>query len=178
MGEKLGFIKVQLFWKVHKNLHCPFYGFDIYLVNVKTMRTIAQIFWIFSEKLNFICNDFVYIHSVWSFCKIIIAWFLELIAIFLIWNVDYVRLGVMQEFIIHLSRNNHLPPLVVSKICSEFHNLKFGLVFWPIVQFINKTLHFNTAIPRDTLPLDMLTPQIRHYEWRQTNSTYANFSDL
>ena len=28
------------------------------------------------------------------------------------------------------------------------------------------------------LPLDMLTPQIRHYELRQKNSRYANFSDL
>ena len=36
----------------------------------------------------------------------------------------------------------------------------------------------NTAIPRDMLPLDMLTPQIRHYELRQKNSRYANFSDL
>jgi hypothetical protein len=29
------------------------YGFEIYLVNVKNMRTIAQIFVAFSEKLNF-----------------------------------------------------------------------------------------------------------------------------
>ena len=28
------------------------------------------------------------------------------------------------------------------------------------------------------LPLDMLTPQIRHYELRQKNSRYANLSDL
>ena len=35
-----------------------------------------------------------------------------------------------------------------------------------------------TAIPRDMLPLDMLTPQIRHYELWQKNSRYANFSDL
>ena len=35
-----------------------------------------------------------------------------------------------------------------------------------------------TAIPRDMLPLDMLTPQIRHYELRQKNSRYANISDL
>ena len=28
-------------------------GFDIYLVNVKTIRTIAHIFVVFSEKLNF-----------------------------------------------------------------------------------------------------------------------------
>ena len=35
------------------------YGFDIYLVNVKTIRQIAQIFVPFSEKLNFkINNDF------------------------------------------------------------------------------------------------------------------------
>ena len=29
------------------------YGFDIYLVNVKTIRRMAQIFVAFSEKLNF-----------------------------------------------------------------------------------------------------------------------------
>ena len=29
------------------------YGFEIYLVNVKTMRVIVQIFVAFSEKLNF-----------------------------------------------------------------------------------------------------------------------------
>ena len=29
------------------------YGFEIYLVNVKTIRTITQIFVAFSEKLNF-----------------------------------------------------------------------------------------------------------------------------
>ena len=28
------------------------------------------------------------------------------------------------------------------------------------------------------LPLDMLTPQIRHYELWQKNSRYANFSDF
>ena len=35
------------------------YGFEIYLVNVKTIRTIAQIFVAFSEKLNFksICGQ-------------------------------------------------------------------------------------------------------------------------
>ena len=32
------------------------YGFDIYLVNIKTMRTIAKIFEAFSEKLNFTIN--------------------------------------------------------------------------------------------------------------------------
>ena len=29
------------------------YAFEIYLVNVKTMRTVAQIFVAFSEQLNF-----------------------------------------------------------------------------------------------------------------------------
>ena len=35
-----------------------------------------------------------------------------------------------------------------------------------------------TAIPQDTLPLDMLTPQIRHYELCQKYSRSANFSDF
>ena len=46
-------IKVQLFWEGHKNVRNRPYGFEIYLVNVKTIRTIAQIFVAFSEKLNF-----------------------------------------------------------------------------------------------------------------------------
>ena len=46
-------LKVQLFSKGHKNLrHLP-RGFDIYLVNVKTMKKNAQTFVAFSEKLNF-----------------------------------------------------------------------------------------------------------------------------
>ena len=47
------FDKVQLFWKGHKNVRNGPYGFEIYLVNVKTVRTIAHIFVAFSEKLNF-----------------------------------------------------------------------------------------------------------------------------
>ena len=38
----------------HKNVRNRPYGFEIYLVNVKTMRTTAQIFLAFSEKRN--CN--------------------------------------------------------------------------------------------------------------------------
>ena len=50
---KTSFPKVQLFWEGHKNVrNCP-YGFEIYLVNVKTMRKIAKNFVAFSEKLNF-----------------------------------------------------------------------------------------------------------------------------
>ena len=45
--------KVQLFWEGHKNVRNRPYGFEIYLVNVKPIRTIAQIFVAFSEKLNF-----------------------------------------------------------------------------------------------------------------------------
>ena len=45
--------EVQLFWEGHENVrNCP-YGFEIYLVNVKTIRTIVQIFVAFSEKVNF-----------------------------------------------------------------------------------------------------------------------------
>ena len=45
--------KVQLLWEGHKNLCNLPHGFDIYLLNVKTMRKIAQFFVAFSEKLNF-----------------------------------------------------------------------------------------------------------------------------
>ena len=45
--------KVQLFWKGHINLPNLPYDFDIYLVNIKTIRLIAQILVAFSEKLNF-----------------------------------------------------------------------------------------------------------------------------
>ena len=46
-------IKVQLFWEGHKNVrNCP-YSFEIYVVNIKTITTIVQIFVTFSEKLNF-----------------------------------------------------------------------------------------------------------------------------
>ena len=45
--------KVQLFWEGHKNLRKLPYGFDIYLVSSQTIRQIAQIFVVFSEKLNF-----------------------------------------------------------------------------------------------------------------------------
>ena len=51
--------KVQLFWEGHKNLRNLPYGFDIYLVNVKTIRQIVQIFVAFSEKLNFTQEGFV-----------------------------------------------------------------------------------------------------------------------
>ena len=43
--------KVQLFWVGHLNVPKRPYGLKIYLRNVKTMRTIAQIFVAFSEKL-------------------------------------------------------------------------------------------------------------------------------
>ena len=42
-----------IFWKGHKNVRNRPYDFEIYLVNVKIMRTIAQIFVAFLEKLNF-----------------------------------------------------------------------------------------------------------------------------
>ena len=50
---KLDWSKVQLFWECHTNYRNLPHGIDIYLVNVKTMRAIAQIFVALSEKLNF-----------------------------------------------------------------------------------------------------------------------------
>ena len=48
--------KVQLFREGHKNVRNHPYGFEIYLVNVKTMMTIEKICVAFSEKLNFTPN--------------------------------------------------------------------------------------------------------------------------
>ena len=48
------------------------YGFEIYLVNLKTMRTIAQIFVAFSEKLNF---------NYFSYLKFLPRWIVTRIAI-------------------------------------------------------------------------------------------------
>ena len=45
--------KVQLFWEGHKILGNLPQGFDVYYLNFKTVRKIAQIFVAFSEKLNF-----------------------------------------------------------------------------------------------------------------------------
>ena len=51
--NEIGEIKVKFLWEGHKNVCNRPFGFEIYLVNVKTLRTIAQIFAAFSEKLNF-----------------------------------------------------------------------------------------------------------------------------
>ena len=52
------------------------YGFEIYLVNVKTMRTIAQIFAAFSENLNFnfsvnfeLCAHFMQLKFILIWCN-------------------------------------------------------------------------------------------------------------
>ena len=47
------FLKFSFSEKATKILRNLPHGFDIYLVNVKTMRKIAQIFVAFSEKPNF-----------------------------------------------------------------------------------------------------------------------------
>ena len=45
------------------------HGFDIYLVNVKTMRKIVQIFVAFSEKLKFTCKNLnANLEKVWPHC--------------------------------------------------------------------------------------------------------------
>ena len=59
--------KVQLFWEGHKNVRNRPYGFEIYLVKVKTIRTIAHIFVAFSEKLNLkVNNQFVQHNTAWA----------------------------------------------------------------------------------------------------------------
>jgi hypothetical protein len=51
---KNGFEKKNPRREGHKNLCNLPHGFDIYLVNLKTIRQITQIFEAFSEMLNFI----------------------------------------------------------------------------------------------------------------------------
>ena len=46
--------KLQLFWEGHKYVRNRPYGFEIYLINIKTIKKIAQIFAAFLGKLNFI----------------------------------------------------------------------------------------------------------------------------
>ena len=46
-------VKFSFSEKATKNMCNRPYGFKIYLVYLKTMRTIAQIFVAFAEKLNF-----------------------------------------------------------------------------------------------------------------------------
>ena len=54
-------VKVDLFWEGHKNVRNLPYGFDIYLVNLKTIRQIVHIFVAFSEKLNFTSHLHLYV---------------------------------------------------------------------------------------------------------------------
>ena len=56
-------LEVQLFWESHKNLRNLPHGLDIYIVNIQTMRKIAQIFVAFSENLNFAAKKVVGVHS-------------------------------------------------------------------------------------------------------------------
>ena len=56
--QKTRAFKVQLFWEGHKNVRNRPNGLENYLVNVQTMRTIAQIFLAFSENLNFMLWNF------------------------------------------------------------------------------------------------------------------------
>ena len=50
--QNFGRFKVQIFWEGHKNVCNNPYGFETYLVNVKSIRMIALIFVVFWEKLN------------------------------------------------------------------------------------------------------------------------------
>ena len=50
------FHKIQLFWEGHKKFRNLPRGFDFYLVNVKTIRRMAQTFVVFSEKPNFMSD--------------------------------------------------------------------------------------------------------------------------
>ena len=69
--------------------------------------------------------------------------------------------------------------LIISIYCWDlFWQNNLGIIVEKKSGFLRSGKVTITAIPRDMLPLDMLTPQIRHYELRQKNSRYANFSDF
>ena len=55
--EMIQRVEAQLFWEGHKKLRNLPHGFDIYLVNAKSMRKILQIFVAFPEKLNFTWDE-------------------------------------------------------------------------------------------------------------------------
>ena len=87
-------------------------------------------------------------------------------------------------YLFHKSFSFALPGKIESTLFAEFeYHPVLSIIFicqstprielWWEVELLSIT-----AIPRDMLPLDMLTPQIRHYELRQKNSRYANFSDF
>lgn len=50
----MSWVKVPISQDDHKTLHNLPRGFDTYLVDIKTMSKIAQVFVTFWEKLNFI----------------------------------------------------------------------------------------------------------------------------
>ena len=63
MGVKTFYFKLQLFWEGHEYLRDLPYGFDTYLINVETIRKIAQMFVAFSEKLNFTISSYHLVES-------------------------------------------------------------------------------------------------------------------
>ena len=62
--------KVQLFWEGHKNVRNRPYGFEIDLVNVKTMRMIVQIFGDLLRKAELwcCCNMNAFWNGNFSYC--------------------------------------------------------------------------------------------------------------
>ena len=59
----MSWVKVPLLRERHKNLRNLPHGFDIYLVNIKTIIKIAQVFVAFSEKLNFNSHNYIKSHN-------------------------------------------------------------------------------------------------------------------
>ena len=54
-------IKIQLLWGGHTNLRNLPHGFDIWLVDVNTMRMIAQIFVPFNKRPNLFSENYCYL---------------------------------------------------------------------------------------------------------------------
>jgi hypothetical protein len=59
----MSWVKVPISQDDHKTLHNLPRGFDTYLVDIKTMSKIAQVFVTFSEKLNFNSCNYIKSHN-------------------------------------------------------------------------------------------------------------------
>ena len=80
-------LKFSFSEKVTKNCGILPHGFDILLVNVKTMRNIAQIFVAFSEKLNFTIMTSVLEYQSWVY-KIRTLFLKRLRNFWIFWNEE------------------------------------------------------------------------------------------
>ena len=93
------------------------YGFEIYSVNVKTIRTIAQILVAFSGKLNF---NTLSLNTQLCFVRIFMKQTLELKKISVLFLIDIffqISAGILMGHLQNQNQKRILGPNVTSAIC-------------------------------------------------------------